>query len=392
MSMLGSALGRGLAGLGSAMSEVGSKYIDQNLAIQRAQALADIQRISAVQQTKDIDTYTNSPERREAMRTQASADTVAAGGAADTVALNRASNQPLTQAEIDRSNAVTTGTAAASAAATGMTERAKAMNQAHDVAPGGQVIVGPGTNDKPTMVDAYREGWRQSNKEARDRLTEATMADLSKQAESLNTIIAKGIADGTLSPELDPDGKNKAQVAAYRELKGQLVAVKLQQQQVRNIAHGGGGDDRDPAGIRGTATSIDEVKAVAAANGDKDYDIQMGGKTVQVRGGKDVAPAPSPASLAATAAQQAAPAPEPAPAGSPQAKHDAAVAAARQAAAEREARDKAATEAARARFDQDASTLKPEDLARKYQDIGARRGLSLQQLSQLRAAESAMMR
>lgn len=390
MGILGSTFGRALAGAGNAAAEIANKYIDADLATKRAQAIADIQRTSDVQKAREIDEQQNAPARRASLRDLASQDTVASGLAADTVAANRAGNQKLTQAEIDRSNAVSRGTAEANAEATGKTERAKASNQAHDVAPGGQVIIGAGSNDRPTMVDAYREGWKTSNKEARDRLTEATMGDLSKQAESLNTIIAKGIAEGQLSPELDPDGKNKAQVAAYRELKGQLVAIKLQQQQVRNIAHGVVDDARDPAGLRGRASSVDEVKAVAAANGDKDYDVQMGGKMVHVRGGKESTD--QPAAKPTMPAPVATPAPQPAPAGSPQAKHDEAQAAARQAIADREAEKKSATDAARAQFDQDASSLKPEDLARKYQNMATRRGLSIQQLSQLRLAESAMLR
>lgn len=295
MGLLGSTFGRALAGAGAAAVELSNKYIDDDLATKRAQTIADIQRTSAVQQAKELDANVRDPARLAAIREEAARDAIAVGASADTVAMNRASNQPLTLAQIAQKNAVTQGTADVDAEVAGKMERAKAENQAHDVAPGGEVIIGKGSNNRPTMIDAYREGWKQSNKESRDRLTEATMSDLSKQAESLNTIIAKGIAEGSLSTEADPDGKNKAQLSAYRELKGQLAAIKLQQQQIRNIAHGSA-EDTDPAGLRGARSPVTaaDIQKDAQATGTQDYDMDIGGKKTQVRGGK-AAPAAPPA-------------------------------------------------------------------------------------------------
>lgn len=64
MSLLGSALGRGLAGGARATEEVANRYIDADLAQKRAQALADIQHASAVK----LDQYQMSPERQGALR------------------------------------------------------------------------------------------------------------------------------------------------------------------------------------------------------------------------------------------------------------------------------------------------------------------------------------
>jgi len=78
MSLLGSALGRALAGGGRAAEEISNRYIDEQLAKQRAQALADIQHASVVR----ADEYTNSPQRRERLRGEQGKDLDAANAGA----------------------------------------------------------------------------------------------------------------------------------------------------------------------------------------------------------------------------------------------------------------------------------------------------------------------
>lgn len=108
MGILGSSLGRALAGAGSGIADVANKYLDEQLLTRRAQVLADIQRTSAVQQAKDIDTAMNDPGRRERLRVEGAKDVTSAAAAAlpgeveRTRQVGKATADTATQAEIDR--------------------------------------------------------------------------------------------------------------------------------------------------------------------------------------------------------------------------------------------------------------------------------------------------
>lgn len=100
MSILGRTAGRALAGAGSGMSAVASKYIDENLMAQRAERLAELQRSTALQTEKDIDAFRNTPERLERDR-QAKVKDVEAESAARLAADRaRAADPALRQANI----------------------------------------------------------------------------------------------------------------------------------------------------------------------------------------------------------------------------------------------------------------------------------------------------
>lgn len=77
MSLIGSALGRGLAGAGAGAAAVANKYIDEELAADRANLLADIQHQSAVR----LDQYQLGAERQATLRGNATAATMAQGQA-----------------------------------------------------------------------------------------------------------------------------------------------------------------------------------------------------------------------------------------------------------------------------------------------------------------------
>lgn len=64
MALLGSALGRALAGAGGAAAEIGSRYVDQQLMLQRAQALEELRRASAIA----MDQYNLSEPRQARLR------------------------------------------------------------------------------------------------------------------------------------------------------------------------------------------------------------------------------------------------------------------------------------------------------------------------------------
>lgn len=290
MGILASGLGRGLAGLGAGMSDIANKYIDQNLALARAQAIADIQRTSNVQQAGEMQDLAVDPTRREATRQQAALDTASQSEAAQAAALSTATNKPLNEAQVAVESA---------------RERAKALNTAHDVAPGGKVIIGEGSNDKPTMVDAYREGWRHSSREDRDRMAELEVKSISDQLHQLTTTMSKGIADGSLSPEKSADGKNDGPYKSFQYLLTQQRALQLQRQAAIQASRDpDGAASPDPLGIRGSQkapVSLADVAKDAQASGTTDYDTNIGGVKTSVRGGKEVTPAAPTTTAAAPA-------------------------------------------------------------------------------------------
>lgn len=207
MSLVGTALGRAAYGAG----QIANKYIDQEIDTQKAQAIADIQRNSA----QAMDQYLNSDSRREAMRGQAGKDIVSNQAATDEAALASATN--------DRLN---TSLSAVAAQRAGATARATAQNTAHDVAPGGKVIIGEGSNDKKTAgewsFDAYAQGLKGASKEERERLTEAHVQGLNKQIEATQAQIVKGIGDGTLSNTKPADGKPSTAYDGFTYLQGEM--------------------------------------------------------------------------------------------------------------------------------------------------------------------------
>jgi hypothetical protein len=60
---LGTALSRFAGGVGGAAASIASKYMDEELAAQRAQTFADIQRESSLRTDRELDSQRNAPER-----------------------------------------------------------------------------------------------------------------------------------------------------------------------------------------------------------------------------------------------------------------------------------------------------------------------------------------
>lgn len=60
---LGTALSRFAGGVGGAAASIASKYMDEELAAQRAQTFADIQRESSLRTERELDSQRNAPER-----------------------------------------------------------------------------------------------------------------------------------------------------------------------------------------------------------------------------------------------------------------------------------------------------------------------------------------
>jgi hypothetical protein len=148
--------GRALAGIGEGAAAVANKYIDEDLAQQRAQAIADITRTSANQQRADADAFNNDPARVERDRARKVADIQAEGGAKGEVelqnAINTATNKQLTDA-----------LAAREAAAA----KAKDENTSRDVQPGGQVMrngVLVYENKRPTNAEVNQAAYAAGEK------------------------------------------------------------------------------------------------------------------------------------------------------------------------------------------------------------------------------------
>jgi hypothetical protein len=96
MSLLGSALGRALAGGGSAVSSIASKYIDADLQRERDAALADLQVRTASRMRTDQAAHDDA--RAPVVRQRAVDDAKAAAGAQDDITLGRANNSVLSEA------------------------------------------------------------------------------------------------------------------------------------------------------------------------------------------------------------------------------------------------------------------------------------------------------
>lgn len=115
MNILGSTFGRALAGGGMAAADLANRYITADLQAQRDQAMADIQRNSAVQQAKEIDQYQNDPGRREGLRTESVKDLQAQESTKLKSDIDRASSTELTDAEGRRAGAIAKASATATA-------------------------------------------------------------------------------------------------------------------------------------------------------------------------------------------------------------------------------------------------------------------------------------
>lgn len=98
MGLLGSAFGRALSGAGEAAANLAGKYIDEEIANNRMQAMADIQRQSATHQRNDQFAFENDPNNVATRNATARSSAMAAGQTAQEVELARLRNAPLNEA------------------------------------------------------------------------------------------------------------------------------------------------------------------------------------------------------------------------------------------------------------------------------------------------------
>ena len=97
-----SIMGRLAAGLGAGVAILGQKYIDEEVAQQRAQFLADLQRTTASKIRDDEFAFQTDPTKAEARRAVKAGDIVAEGEAKTKADLARAQNTDLAAAEAAR--------------------------------------------------------------------------------------------------------------------------------------------------------------------------------------------------------------------------------------------------------------------------------------------------
>lgn len=105
MSILGSAMGRALAGGGAAVASLAGKYIDEDLAQQRMQAQAELQRMTAKAIREDDDAFRNDPTRIARDRQTRKDDALAAASTAreaELAGLNDTTLQGAREAQKDR--------------------------------------------------------------------------------------------------------------------------------------------------------------------------------------------------------------------------------------------------------------------------------------------------
>lgn len=116
-----SLFGRALAGMGSEAVAIGNKYLDEELAQNRAQAIADIQRKTSRQIAEDADAFNSDPTRVARNRANRVADISAEGTARGDVELaarkKAATDQELLTADTQRAGALAGATASATAKA-----------------------------------------------------------------------------------------------------------------------------------------------------------------------------------------------------------------------------------------------------------------------------------
>ena len=224
MGFMGSAFSQGLGGLGAGMSEIGNKYIDQALTLQRAQALVEMRRKSENDTRADTFAFENDPANVATASATSRTKALAAGQSAQAVALSAASNEPL-QSRL--------------AANAGRTKRAEADNTAHDVAPGGEVVIGTGKNLRPTaqevQSDLYKLGLK-GIKGGLDKMSEVgkqQLLGIVGRAREMEKTIDKGLGEGTLSKKATTaDGKPDPGYDRYVALMSRQAELGLQRMRV----------------------------------------------------------------------------------------------------------------------------------------------------------------
>lgn len=230
MGIMGSAFGRALGGFGAGVASLSNKYIDEDLAQQRAQAMADIQVATAGKIRQADDEFKNDPTRIARDRATKRDDAIAAGATAQSVELNALANTTLQDARI--ASAVKTGAANRSEKVLDLQVEGKAKAE----------IEKQFGND-PLLLAARKKLALANHVDSADSVARAELARMEigdrKRLGGLYDELARLDADTTM-PE-----KDKA--AKVRATTGQIMAIR---------GKNGQGGARDPE--LDTQTIVDE--------------------------------------------------------------------------------------------------------------------------------------
>ncbi len=169
MGILGSAFGRALAGAGGAAKQISSRYIDEELAQQRAQAIADIQRNNASAMRGDQLKFDTDPTNVAARAGAARTTALEAGKTARQVERERLSDPALNTATREKASA--------------------------DAAAARQVQL-EGYNDKP-LIEAARKKAAEDKAAERKANNDATIADANNPE-----LLAAGAKIALANPEV----------------------------------------------------------------------------------------------------------------------------------------------------------------------------------------------
>lgn len=221
---------RGLAAAAGAGARVAEKYIDEDLAAQRAQMLADLQ----FQGQKRLDEYQNSPERRAALREQGVLDDMAR---TDPRITQRQIDAEVTKlrgtapARAEAESEVIRGTAAASAERESLMARARTDEER-------RALVASG-ND-PAVIKAKRAlalagHIESSGSVAQAELARMQIADLRRLGALYDQFTA--IQNEATPAGMDPAKHEEDKLRRARPILNGIQAIK---------SKNGGGEKRDP--------------------------------------------------------------------------------------------------------------------------------------------------
>lgn len=411
MSGFGNFMAGALGGAGNGVSSIASRYIDEEIQRNRAQAMADIQHANMVRgeeylqsapvQERRLGNERNLLQMRNqqqlaAREAEASSPTLRQARIDDRVSFLEGT----TPAEIASQNAITEGTAGAKLDADRM--RAKVMTPLEIERARGIADAQWGAR---SAYDDRLEGKTGAGGKGGTKMSEAgklQLQDINKQDEALQKAINDGVAGGTLKQ--DPNDP------AWQHFTRQKQA--LQVQKLRVFAREGlisGADEAknlidagaSPADLQVSVRQAqliggDYAKEFAstvnehlsrAANKAQPSTPQASNTTSLVEQRRNASQASASGQGVATPSQPTEPV---APEGSPQAKWNARQKELRQQEAEREARRSADQKRMWDQFDIDAQTLTPIEMLRKYDGFSTRRGLDIERLARLKTIEKAV--
>lgn len=360
MSKLGLMFAGAAGAVGSGVASLASRYLDEEMAMNKAQALAELQRSTAKAVREDDAEF--SDKRAPVERARKRDDALAAGKTAREIELeslndtslegaregakDRASagdtrrkideSKALTPAQIERENAVLDGTADAKAKAAGKAKRAEAENSAYDLAPGGQRFIGServASNNRATPQEVqrslYEDGLKRSGGSGKaDKMPEAEKLqyqELIKAAQAADAELSKFAGAG--QPMTDKDGKASENFAYLQKQKVQAARRLIGFQMQKGLIDPGDAAMNAIAGEKDAGKigqAIAEAFALGGSEfGDAFYDkVRKSGVLESLADDREAAASKAPAGRGGRA-DRAPPAAEMTPPDSPSGRHQA---------------------------------------------------------------------